>query len=172
MTDEKEKGGAVAWHDRLSAELAKIISDDEIARVHAHANFGSMSPREVVNEGVRKTAVGYHCGSTQLHILRDHGLVTKPSPGSSDCDLTKKGKNYARVLYHMGNPTPQTDTDAREKVVGGLQDCWGALNFILAFYEPGQRHLDTNAWKNAEAGGRRAHKQAGEILAALKTGDV
>lgn len=32
----------------------------------------------------------------------------------------------------------------------------GALRFILAFYEPGQRYLDTEAWKHAEAGGRRA----------------
>lgn len=30
----------------------------------------------------------------------------------------------------------------------------GALKFILAFYEPGQRYLDTNAWKLAEAAGR------------------
>ena len=37
------------------------------------------------------------------------------------------------------------------------QQAWGALNFILAFYEPGQNYLDTNAWKQAEARGRRAH---------------
>lgn len=40
----------------------------------------------------------------------------------------------------------------------------GALRFILAFYEPGQRHLDTEAWKLAEAGGRRALANA-EALA-------
>lgn len=38
-----------------------------------------------------------------------------------------------------------------------LKQAWGALNFILAFYEPGQRYLDTNAWTQAEASGRRAH---------------
>jgi len=32
----------------------------------------------------------------------------------------------------------------------------GALNFILAFYEPGQRYLDTNAWKQAELSGKLA----------------
>lgn len=32
----------------------------------------------------------------------------------------------------------------------------GALRFILAFYEPGQRYLDTDAWKVAEANGRAA----------------
>jgi len=38
-----------------------------------------------------------------------------------------------------------------------LKEAWGALNFILAFYEPGQRYLDTEAWKQAEAGGKRVH---------------
>lgn len=83
----------------------EIISDEEIARVHAHGNFGAMSPREVVNEGVRKTAAGYHCGSTQLHILLEHGLATKPRPGSSDVSLTKKGKAYARSIYCDTAPT-------------------------------------------------------------------
>jgi hypothetical protein len=36
-----------------------------------------------------------------------------------------------------------------------LNDARGALQFILAFYEPGQKYLDTEAWKHAEAGGRR-----------------
>lgn len=38
-----------------------------------------------------------------------------------------------------------------------IEQAWGALNFILAFYEPGQRYLDTEAWTQAEAGGKRAH---------------
>lgn len=75
-----------------------IISDDEIARVHGRANFGSMSPREVVNDGLRKTAIGYHCGHTQFSILREHGLITKPRGFSHDANLTKKGKKYARAL--------------------------------------------------------------------------
>lgn len=37
-----------------------------------------------------------------------------------------------------------------------VDELTGALRFIIAFYEPGQRHLDTEAWKLAEAGGRRA----------------
>lgn len=36
----------------------------------------------------------------------------------------------------------------------------GALNFIMAFYEPGQRYLDTEAWKQAEAGGWRVLAKA------------
>lgn len=38
-----------------------------------------------------------------------------------------------------------------------LSDCVGALQFILAFYEPGQTALDTEAWKQACAGGVRAY---------------
>lgn len=40
----------------------------------------------------------------------------------------------------------------------------GALRFILAFYEPGQRYLDTEAWKHAEAGGHRAVLNATKVL--------
>jgi hypothetical protein len=57
-------------------------------------------------------------------------------------------------------PAPATE----DELSGALRDCWGALNFILAFYEPGQRYLDTEAWKQAEAGGRRAHAKARELL--------
>lgn len=110
----------------------EIISDDEITRVHGHANFGAMDPREVVNDGVRKTAVGYHCGSTQLHILREHGLVTKFRPGSSNTDLTKKGKSYARSIYRDTTSAAEapvaetageaTDTDKLRIAVEALED--------------------------------------------------
>lgn len=45
-----------------------------------------------------------------------------------------------------------------------VEKLWGALNFILAFYEPGQKHLDTEAWKVAESGGIAARKAAREWL--------
>lgn len=92
MTGEQKPGG-----------LEAIISDEEIVRVHGHANFGpTMTPRDVVNEGVRKYAVGYTSGYTQLTILLEHGLITKPRPGRYEASLTKKGKRYARALgmYH------------------------------------------------------------------------
>lgn len=84
----------------LGEKLREVVSDEEITKIHGYANFGSMTPREVVNDGVRKTAVGYHCGHTQFTILREHGLITRPRTGSYDANLTKKGKAYARVLYH------------------------------------------------------------------------
>lgn len=42
----------------------------------------------------------------------------------------------------------------------------GAMRFVLAFYEPCQTHLDTNAWKNAEASARAALKVADAAIAA------
>lgn len=100
--------------------LSEIITDEEIARVHGFAHFGATTPREVVNEGVRKSAVGHHCGSTQLAILREHGLVTKPRPGSSDVSLTKKGKRYARA---MG----RNDAELLEVSRRNMADTWAAM---------------------------------------------
>lgn len=107
--DEKaQEGMRVGPVDRL----AEIISDAEIERVHGHANFGKMPPREVVNDGVRKTAVGYHCGRTQFSILRDHGLITKPRSGSYDVGLTKKGKEYGRALFFaQAAPAPASESE-------------------------------------------------------------
>lgn len=116
-----------------------IISDEEIARVHAHANFGAMSPREVVNEGVRKTAVGYHCGSTQLHILLEHGLATKPRPGSSDVSLTKKGKAYARSIYCVTAPAEARDEGVAAEPVawrGRDLDAFGGGAWAVCSFRP------------------------------------
>ena len=84
----------------MSDKPEQIITDDEIIHVHANANFGSMTPREVVNDGVRKYAVGYQGGSTQLAILREHGLITAPKGCGYKANLTEKGKRYARSIYH------------------------------------------------------------------------
>lgn len=112
----------------------EIISDEEIVRVHGNANFGAMDPREVVNDGVRKTAVGYHCGSTQLHILRDHGLVTKPRSGFSDTDLTKKGKAYARSIYCVTTPAR---AEARDEGAAGerMDSAFKIASDLHAAYE-------------------------------------
>lgn len=75
-----------------------IISDEEIERVHANANFGSLSKRRVVNDGVLKTAMGYSMGHTQLCILMEHGLVKTPKPGRFETSLTKKGIKYLHSI--------------------------------------------------------------------------
>lgn len=87
--------------------VTAIISDEDVIRVHGHANFGTMSPRQVVNDGVSKAAVGYHCGHTQFTILREHGLITKPRGMSYDVNLTKKGKRYYRALLAVSALQPE-----------------------------------------------------------------
>lgn len=72
-----------------------IVSDLEVAQRHKD-NFGTMTARRVVDEGVLKTAIGYSCGSTMRGILRAHGL----SAGrEGDEVLTEKGERYARALF-------------------------------------------------------------------------
>ncbi len=115
-----------------SGLIAEIISDDEILRVHGHANFGSdMTPRDVVNEGVLKYAFGYCSGHTQLCILMEHGLITKPRPGRYDASLTKKGKRYARALgaYHANDRATAAEARANglakalEDISSGYANC-------------------------------------------------
>lgn len=76
--------------------LIDIIGKKKLAEVHGNANFGAMTPRQVVNDGVLKYSMGYTGGSTQLAILREHGLVTKPK--GDHANLTEKGKLYLRSL--------------------------------------------------------------------------
>jgi hypothetical protein len=83
----------------MSDTPQSIVPDDEIERVHGHANFGSMGKRDVVDEGVLKYAFGYTSGHTQLCILIEHGLIRNPKPGSYYSTLTKKGQRYLRAAY-------------------------------------------------------------------------
>lgn len=80
-------------------EKPPIISDEDVERVHGNANFGSLSKRRVVNDGVLKTAMGYSMGHTQLCILMEHGLVKTPKPGRYETSLTKKGIRYLQTIF-------------------------------------------------------------------------
>ena len=59
----------------------------------------------------------------------------------------------------------QSSPDITDHIREALIDLTGAMRFVLAFYEPGQRYLDTNAWKQAEASARRAFAKAEAVLA-------
>lgn len=83
----------------MSEKPEEIISDDEIERVHANANFGSMDKRTVVNQGVLKCASGYYQGSTSNAIIKEHGLV------DDKYRLTPKGRAYLWAAF--SNP-PET----------------------------------------------------------------
>ncbi|WNL50783.1 hypothetical protein RPALISO_196 [Ruegeria phage RpAliso] len=74
-----------------------LVPADEVIRVHGTANFGSMTPREVIDEGVMKYAFGQHTGHTMKMILTDHGLIRHARPYQRG-HLTPKGKRYLRAL--------------------------------------------------------------------------
>ena len=80
-------------------KTSDIISDAEVERVHANANFGSMSKRDVVDDGVLQYVFGYDTGHTQMTILREHGLLRASRPRSYKADLSAKGKNYLRAMF-------------------------------------------------------------------------
>lgn len=73
-----------------------------------------------------------------------------------------KSLKASRVYYLSTDEiTVNVSRDALDETLALVEEMAGALNFILAFYEPGQRYLDTNAWKIAEAGGREALRKSG-----------
>lgn len=73
-----------------------IVSDEDIEMNHV-GNFGTMSPRRVVDEGVLKTALGYHSGRTVRMILCAHQLIH--SEDEDDSSLSTKGLRYLRALF-------------------------------------------------------------------------
>ena len=85
-----------------------MISDEEIEKVHANANFGSMTKRRVVDDGVIKAAYGFGTGHTQQEILIEHGLIKVPKPHAHKMVLTQKGYEYLRIVlpydFNKGEP--------------------------------------------------------------------
>lgn len=82
-------------------------------------------------------------GSDGEHIVCEMG--SQPIPGQEGMEPPR----YARSVEL-----------ANARLIAAAPDLLGALKFILAFYEPGQRYLDTNAWKQAEASARAAVAKA------------
>lgn len=74
-----------------------IVSNEEVEQKH-RGNFGSESPRFVIDEGVIDHAFGYGGGSTRTAILISHGLIRKPRTMSYKSPLTEKGFDYLRSL--------------------------------------------------------------------------
>lgn len=74
----------------------EIVTDAEVERVHANANFGSMGKREVVDDGVLTYAFGYSSGHTMMQILQEHGLLSRSWTNRA---LTQKGYHYLRAMF-------------------------------------------------------------------------
>lgn len=69
-----------------------------------------------------------------------------------------------RTPYCIGESSTVIDqaktARSNAQLMSAAPDLLGAMRFILAFYEPGQNYLDTNAWIQAEASARRAVAKA------------
>lgn len=78
-------------------------------------------------------------------------------------EMLKVGKGCC-IIYDDYPGAPDNERKANAAFIiqacNAHDDLVGALRFILAFYEPGQRTLDTEAWKRAEAAGRAALAKA------------
>lgn len=66
-----------------------IVSDEELDRAYANADFGNMTKREVVRLGVLKCISGWHQGHTSEMICRELGLI------SPQYRVTAKGRMYS-----------------------------------------------------------------------------
>ena len=74
-----------------------IITDEEITKVHANANFGGRLKRDVVRLGILKCASGYYQGSTSTAILREHKLI------DAEYNITAKGRSYLWAAFSKGS---------------------------------------------------------------------
>lgn len=76
------------------------------------------------------------------------------------------GDDVRNVTPLYAHPAPLPKDGAVKTPRPLVDELTGALRFIMAFYEPGQTYLDTNAWKVAEAGGRNALAKGEAFLTA------
>ncbi len=79
---------------RKEVDVRSIVSDEEVERVHANANFGSTDKRHVVNTGVWHVACGWHSGHTVNCIVVEHGLARWRKNRHEPLVLTAKGRRY------------------------------------------------------------------------------
>ena len=76
-----------------------------------------------------------------------NGVETRPGLSGTSLDIFDAAEWPAEL---------QDEAMANAALIAGGPDLVAALQFILAFHEPGQRYLDIEAWKLAEAAGRAA----------------
>ena len=103
-------------------------------------------------------------------MLDDHMTSETHHPGYVLVPTAAFEKARAAILSERRS-FPQ-EHQRTQDLTDGLKSLNDAMRYILAFYEPGQTHLDTNAWKLAEAEARAAHAEATTILAALSKAGV
>lgn len=99
----------------------QILSNAEIERVHANANYGDMSKREVVNNGVWHVLMDYHIGATTRQIIIELGLAVADENPHLPVRLTDKGRKYAVALY------PSLDNKFNPQAITSLITAYEAI---------------------------------------------
>ena len=79
------------------SDILKLISEEEVYRVHGNADFGSMTPRDVVNRGVLNVSKGWHSGSVMQSIILEHKLAWSRK-SQSPMKLKPKGRRYLEAM--------------------------------------------------------------------------
>lgn len=70
-----------------------VITDDEIEDSFRGTNFGGADHRKLLNTGVLKKAMDYHCGHTLTTIMQDMRLI------NADGKVLRRGKMLLREAY-------------------------------------------------------------------------
>lgn len=83
--------------ENTAKALKELVPDDVLEAAWGHANFGSVSKREVIRNTLLKCACGYHTGFTAKSICQDLGLIDR-----RDWKLTGIGMKYLWVAYSKG----------------------------------------------------------------------
>lgn len=74
----------------------EIVTDEEMQKAFANANFGNVPHREMLKYAVLKCAARFHNGFTITLITEELGLRGKNG------QLTKKGGRYLYAAWHDG----------------------------------------------------------------------
>lgn len=101
----------------------QIITDDQIDSVWGNSDFGTRTPREVVDDTMFKCAGGYRTGHTAQQIAIELGLVTR------NWTITELGHRYLCAII----------SDVKDKA-----DKWDALEEKIGKYyaEPEDEDYD------------------------------
>ncbi|HEY9210383.1 MAG TPA: hypothetical protein VIO56_03140 [Methylotenera sp.] len=110
-----------------------LVPDHEIEDAFKNTNFGRTDYKNILLEGVKKTAIGYHNGWTLTQIIRKLGLGVATSDNENN-KLTEKGllfieqaaSNHAIALTESLNKNYETINSGLQgyvKVLRNAVDC-------------------------------------------------
>ena len=83
---------------RIASKPADIIPQYEVERIHGTADYGGITPREVIAYGLLKVACNFGNGSTTRRILSDHGLISDINMRGLH-NITGRGRKYLWACF-------------------------------------------------------------------------